>query len=97
MPAERSWRATVTDRTAVYAAYLGGLPLWLPLVVVAALMAAGLLVGGVTGAVLLVAVAGLAGWLAVLGWDGTPPGGRVMRLAVIVVLLAIAIRQGVVG
>jgi hypothetical protein len=81
----------------VYAAFLGGLPRWVPLVVVAALMAAGLLVGGVTGAVLLVAVAGLAGWLAVLGWDRTPPAGRAMRLAVIVVLLAIAARQAVRG
>jgi hypothetical protein len=77
----------------VYAAFLGGLPRWLPLVVVAALMAAGLLVGGVIGAVFLVVVAGLAGWLAVLSWDGTPPTGRALRLAVIVVLLVIAARQ----
>jgi asparagine N-glycosylation enzyme membrane subunit Stt3 len=77
----------------VYAAFLGGLPRWLPLVVVAALMAAGLLVGGVIGAVFLVVVAGLAGWLAVLSWDGTPPAGRALRLAVIVVLLVIAARQ----
>jgi hypothetical protein len=86
------WRKTVTDRTAVYAAFLGGLPLWVPLVAVTVLVAAGLLLGGVTGAAFLVVVAALAGWLAVLGWDATPPAGRAIRVAAIGMVLAVAVR-----
>jgi hypothetical protein len=90
---QRSWRARVTRRTAVYAAFLGGLPLWVPLVAVAALTAAGFLVGGTAGGVLLLAVAAVAGWLAVLRWDHLTPGGRLVRVVVLTGLVALALRD----
>ena len=84
----RSWRTDVTRRTARYAASLGRLPWWLPLVVVSALTVGGLLSGGVVGAVLLAVVAALAGWLAVLRWEDLSAAGRLVRVLAIVVLLA---------
>ncbi|HEV7825983.1 MAG TPA: DUF6703 family protein [Mycobacteriales bacterium] len=92
MADDRSWRTGVTERTAVYAAFLGGLPLWVPLVAVAAVTAAGLLLGGGAGAVLLLAVAAAAGWLAVLRWDHLTPGGRAVRVLVLTGLVALALR-----
>jgi hypothetical protein len=83
----------VTGRTAVYAAFLGGLPLWVPLVAVAAVTAAGLLLGGLAGAVLLLAVAATAGWLALLRWDHLTPGGRGARVLVVTGLVALALRD----
>jgi hypothetical protein len=71
--------------------------MWVPLVLVAALMGAGLITGGLLGAALLVVVATLAGWLAVLSWDHTPPAGRVLRLLAIAAVLAVAGRQALVG
>jgi hypothetical protein len=97
VPAERSWRTAVTQRTAVYAAFLAGIPQWVPLVLVAALVAAGLITGGPLGAVLLVVVAALAGWLAVLAWDHTPPAGRALRLLAVAAVLAVAGREALLG
>jgi hypothetical protein len=90
---ERSWRTGVARRTGVYAAFLGGLPMWLPLVAVAAVTVGGLIAGGVAGAVLLGTVAAVAGWLALLRWDHLSPGGRVVRLLVVGVLVALAVRD----
>ena len=91
MTVPRSWRTGVTERTAVYAAFLGGLPRWLPLVAVAALMVGGLLLGGPPGAALLAVVAAVAGWLAVLSWDHTAPAGRLLRVLAIAVVVAVAV------
>jgi hypothetical protein len=81
----------------VYAAFLGGLPPWLPLVGVAALTVAGLLVAGVLGGVLLAVVAVLAGWLAVLRWDDLPAGGRTVRVLAVVLVLVVAARKVLAG
>jgi hypothetical protein len=92
-----TWRTGVIDRTAGFAATLGRLPRWLPLVVLAALVVGGLFTGGALGAVLLVVVAAFAGWLAVLGWDHLPAGGRLLRGLVVLVLLAVAVRKLLTG
>jgi hypothetical protein len=87
---DQGWRTDVTRRTAVYAAFLGGLPRWIPLAAVVALTLGGLLADGIPGAVLLTAVAAAAGWLAMLRWDSLNPAGRLVRVLVIAVVLAVA-------
>jgi hypothetical protein len=77
----------------VYAAFLGHLPPWVPLVGVAALTAGGLFLHGIAGAVLLLAVAAVAGWLALLRWDTLTAGARAVRLLVLAVLLALVVRD----
>ncbi len=72
---------------------LAKLPTWLPMVVVAALILIGAFLGGVVGAILVgVALVGLL-WLLYLSWPHLTPSLRMMRIAVLVLLLAIAITQ----
>ena len=93
----RSWRADVTERTAGFAAVLGRLPWWVPLIAVAVLMAGGLLAGGILGAALIAVVALLGGWLALLRWDELPASGRLVRVLGVALLLAVAVRKLLTG
>ena len=76
------------------AAYLHHLPRWLPPVVVAALFVGGLYVRGWGGGVMLLLVAAFVGWLAALAWPAAGIQGRVLRLAAIAALVALAVWQG---
>jgi hypothetical protein len=69
------------------------LPVWLPPVVVAGLLVTGLAVPGPVGAIALLLVAAFLGWLAALSWPQTKGGGRLLRLAAIAGVLAVAIIQ----
>lgn len=73
--------------------YLRQLPRWLPPVVLAALLLAGLTVHGPVGAVALVLVAAFLGWLAALSWPRLSPPGRLLRVAATACLLALAVYQ----
>ena len=73
--------------------YLQQLPRWLPPVVLAALLLAGLTVHGPAGAVALVLVAAFLGWQAALSWPRLSPSGRLLRVAAVCCLLALAVYQ----
>jgi Family of unknown function (DUF6703) len=75
------------------AAYLHHLPRWLPPLLVAAFFVGGLAVPGWGGTVLLLVVAAFAGWLAVLSWPAVGLQGRVLRVAAITALAALALWQ----
>jgi hypothetical protein len=90
MTVNDSWRARLIRKTAPVAAVLATLPRWCWFVAVAALVLGGLVLGGVPGALLLIVVAGLAAWLALLGWDSLTWSGRVSRLLAILIVLAVA-------
>jgi hypothetical protein len=90
---ERSWRADVARRSAPAAVLLTRQPKWLVVVAVAAVFIGGLALRGVLGAVLVLAVAGLLGWLAILRWDHTSPGGRLVRLFALIVLIGFAVTK----
>ncbi len=76
------------------AVYLHHLPRWLPPVVVAALFVGGLYVRGWGGAAMLLLVAAALAWLAALSWPATGAPGRVLRVAAIAGLVALAVWQG---
>jgi hypothetical protein len=69
------------------------MPVWLPPVLVAALLVVGLAVPGPVGAVALLLVAGFLGWLAALSWPQTKGSGRLLRVAALGCVLAVAIIQ----
>ena len=76
------------------AAYLRALPRWLPPVVIAALFVGGLAVRGWGGAVMLLLVAVVLAWLAVLSWPAAQPQTRVLRVVALAALLGLAVWQG---
>jgi O-antigen ligase len=83
-------RQAAERRSARPLLYLQQLPRWVPPVVLAALLIAGLAVKGPGGAIALCALAVVLGWLAALSWPRLTTGGRAGRLLVLAVLLAIA-------
>jgi hypothetical protein len=76
------------------AAYLRALPRWLPPVVIAALFVGGLAIRGWGGAAMLLVVSVFLAWLALLSWPAVQPPTRVLRVLTVVVLLALAVWQG---
>jgi hypothetical protein len=71
---------------------LAGVPRWLLLVVTLALVISGLLLPGIAGAVILLAVGVLAGWLLALSWPALGAGARAAR---ILILLLIVLDAGI--
>jgi len=72
---------------------LGSLPVWVPFLVVLVLMLTGAFVGGWVGAALLIVPVLFVCWLLYLGWPRLGSAERVMRLAVLAVVVAIAATQ----
>jgi uncharacterized membrane-anchored protein len=83
----------VERRSAALLVYLHQLPRWVPPVVLAALLVAGLFVHGILGGIALVAVALILVWLAVVSWQSLAPPARVVRAAVIALVIAAAVVQ----
>jgi hypothetical protein len=81
----------VAVRSAPALARLMALPKFVPALAALAVLFAGLALGGVIGLVLLLALAGVLGWFLAAFWPVTPTGGRVLRLAVVVGLIAIGV------
>lgn len=77
-------------RSAVFLVYLHQLPRWVPLVVLPALLIAGLAVPGVAGGMFLVVLAFLL-WFAFLAAPARSMSHRLIRLLVPLVILAVAI------
>lgn len=59
------------------------------------LVVLGAVLGGVLGALLVLIAAAAVGWLAYLGWPVLTPVERLMRAAVILLLVAVALVAGV--
>jgi hypothetical protein len=74
-------------------AYLRHLPRWLPPVVLAGLLVAGLAVRGWGGTVALCVVAAFLAWLAYFSWPRATAGGRLGRILAIACLLGLAAFQ----
>jgi len=66
------------------------LPRWLPPLVAAAVLFTGLAAGGVVGLVLLLVLAAGLAWLLAAFWPMTPNSGRVLRTAVVLVVVLLA-------
>jgi hypothetical protein len=68
-------------------------PRWLLPVLAAVLLVTGLATQGLASALALVAVAGLLAWLASHSWPVIDPQGRLLRVAAVVVLVAVALSR----
>jgi len=73
--------------------FLTQLPRWALLLVVLGLLVSGFAVPGPIGAVLLVLVAILLGWLAYLSWPSLNTSGRAARVVALVCMIVIVVWQ----
>jgi len=71
--------------------WLHQLPTWLLPVLAVALLVTGLAVSGWGGAIALVAVAGLLGWLAAMSWPRLSAPGRLARVLAVAAILVFAV------
>jgi hypothetical protein len=81
------------QRSAVALVYLRHLPRWVPPIVLAVLLVAGLAVRGPVGAAALCVVAAFLAWLGYLSWPRLAGAGRLVRVAAVALLLALAAYQ----
>jgi hypothetical protein len=87
------FRRRVEQRSSTVLSRLSRFPTWLPLVITLVLTVAGLAVRGPLGAASLLILAALLGWLCYLGWPTLSNNARLVRLLVLAIVLAAAIRQ----
>jgi hypothetical protein len=86
-------RVAVERRSAVLLLFLRRLPSWLPALVLAGLLVAGLALRSPAGAAALCVVAVFVGWLGYLSWPRLGSAGRAGRIAVIACILGLAVVQ----
>lgn len=72
---------------------LSRLPRLVPFVILLALLMAGLLIGGVTGFILMALGAIFIAWVLYLSWPQLSGSERIMRLAVLVLAVAMAVTR----
>lgn len=92
-PQASAARAAAERRSARTLLYLHQLPVWVPPVVAAALLVAGLAVRGPGGAVALICVTAVLGWLAFISWPRLSARGRLGRVLVVAAILGLAAWQ----
>jgi hypothetical protein len=92
-PGASGARRSLEQASAKPIAFLHQLPPWLVPIVLAGLFVTGAFAAGWVGAVALCLVAGFIGWLASLSWPALSPPGRLLRAAIIIGLLALALWQ----
>jgi Family of unknown function (DUF6703) len=90
-PGASGTRRTVEGSSARPLVFLHQLPRWLPPVVLLVLLVTGFAVPGWIGAAALVLVAGFLGWLGYLSWPALSARGRLLRLAAVACMLALAV------
>jgi hypothetical protein len=83
-------RATAEQRSARPLLYLHQLPPWAAPILLAGFLIAGLALRGPAGAVALCGVAVVLGWLGSISWPRLTAGGRLARVAAVVLMLALA-------
>ncbi|HEY0537152.1 MAG TPA: DUF6703 family protein [Actinoallomurus sp.] len=84
-----SSKSTIRRQSAVFLLYVHQLPRWVPLIVLPALLIAGLAVPGVLGAVALLLLA-LVVWFLFMATPPRNPVHRVLRLVVPLLLVVVA-------
>jgi hypothetical protein len=84
-------RASFEQRSATPLLWLHQLPRWLIPVLAVGLLVVGLALPGWGGALALLAVAALLGWLAAASWPRLSGQGRRLRVAAVAVIVVIAL------
>ncbi|HEY1621870.1 MAG TPA: DUF6703 family protein [Streptosporangiaceae bacterium] len=90
-------RQAVEKRSAVPLIFMRQLPSWLIPIILVALLITGLAVRNIIGAVALGPVALFVAWLGLLSWPRLSGAGRLLRVAVVAAILAVAVAQGLHG
>jgi hypothetical protein len=90
-------RRAVERRSAPILVYLRSVPGSLLFVVMLGLVLGGLLAPAPVGASLLAVLAALIGWIAYLAWPVLSPGGRLARVATLLIVLAAAAQRAISG
>ena len=90
-------RQAIERRSATTLLWLHQLPRWLAPVLAVALLVAGLAVSGWAGAIALVGLAVVLAWLASLSWPQLSAQGRVLRIAVVGLVILVAVFRGLLG
>lgn len=94
-PAASDARRSLEHSSARPLVVLHQLSPWVVPIVAAGLLITGLAVRGWLGAAALVLVAAFLGWLAAVSWPRLTPGGRLLRVAAVACMLAVAGIQAV--
>ncbi len=89
-PNATPFRREVERRSAIVVLFLRGLPRALPALLVLAVVAGGLALPGIGGALCLLLAALVLAWLVYLSWPALPVAGRAIRLVVIAAVIAVA-------
>lgn len=84
-------RRSFEQRVGPLVVIAGGWPKAVPFLVIAGLLVAGLVVEGIVGAVLLLVLAALLGALVYLSWPALHSGPRLLRTAVVGVVVVRAL------
>lgn len=87
-------RSSVEQRSATTLLWMHQLPAWLVPVLAVALLVTGLAVSGWGGAVALLLLAAALGWLAAVSWPRLSAQGRLLRVLVVGVVIAVAVLRG---
>jgi hypothetical protein len=87
-------RASIEQQSATPLLWLHQLPPWLLPVLAVAFLVIGLAVSGWGGAIALVAVAGVLGWLAAVSWPRLSALGRLARVLAVAAVLVFAVVRG---
>ena len=95
MPSQ--FRSMIERRSAPLLLALRGLPGWVPFLALLALVLGGLFAPPPLGAALLAALALIIGWLTYLAWPALAPPGRLLRLAMLALVLVAVARRAVGG
>jgi hypothetical protein len=90
-PVSSQVRRTVEERSAGLLLSLHRLPRWVPFVLVLALAVVGLLAHGAPAGIAIIVVFLFASWLTYLAWPLLNSSARLVRVAVLVLLLAAAV------
>jgi hypothetical protein len=85
------WRASLQDRTAPVAMALSRLPRFLLIGIFGALVVVGLAGPRLIGAVPLLLIAAMGGWLLLLGWDLRSGIERLMRIIAVLLVVGLAV------
>lgn len=92
-PGASPGRQAVERRSAAPLALLHQLPRWVLPIGLAALLVAGLALGGVVGAAIILVLTAFLGWLAYLSWPSIGGQARLLRVAAGLVLIGLAVAQ----
>ncbi len=91
VPPRSPLRTAIETRSAPVLLAIGRLPRWVPAIVLAVVLVAGLATSGVIAVACLGLIAVVLSWLAFLSWPALSGSGRALRVAVVALVFFAAV------